>query len=146
MSKGVQPDGAWFEGAWGYHFYTLSAVWALTEAARNCGIDLYGEPLKKMFLAPIQLAMPNGVLPAFNDSTEVNVRNDLYELAYARYHDPVLVRGFPSGPRRSDFALWFGDDELAHRTPRNRSAAAIRRPPATRFWSAARACRPPGSV
>lgn len=112
MSKGVQPDGAWFEGAWGYHFYTLSAVWPLTEAARNCGIDLYGEPLKKMFLAPIQLAMPNGVLPAFNDSTEVNVRNDLYELAYARYHDPLLARGFPDGARRSDFALWFGDDEL----------------------------------
>jgi oligo-alginate lyase len=111
MSKGVQADGAWFEGAWGYHFYTLSAVWALTEAAHNCGIDLYGEPLKKMFLAPIQLAMPNGVLPAFNDSSEVNARNDLYELAYARYHDPALVRGFPSGPRRSEFALWFGDDD-----------------------------------
>jgi hypothetical protein len=112
MSTGVQPDGAWFEGAWGYHFYTLSAVWPLTEAARNCGIDLYGEPLKKMFLAPIQLAMPNGVLPAFNDSTEVNVRNDLYELAYARYQDPALARGLPAGARRSEFALWFGNDDL----------------------------------
>ena len=111
MAKGVQPDGAWFEGAWGYHFYTLSALWSLTEAARNCGIDLYGEPLKKMFLAPVQLAMPNGMLPAFNDSTEVNARNDLYELAWARYHDPAFARGFPAGNRRGDFALWFGDDQ-----------------------------------
>ncbi|HEY1494420.1 MAG TPA: heparinase II/III family protein [Candidatus Solibacter sp.] len=112
MAKGVQPDGAWYEGAWGYHFYTLSAVWALTEAARNCGTDLYGEPLKNMFLAPVMLAMPNGYLPAFNDSTEVNVRNDLYELAYARYHEPAFARGLPAGARRSDFALWYGADDV----------------------------------
>ena len=29
MSKGVQGDGVWHEGAWGYHFYTISAVWPL---------------------------------------------------------------------------------------------------------------------
>jgi hypothetical protein len=127
MARGVQPDGAWFEGAWGYHFYTLSAVWALAEAARNCGTDLYGEPLKKMFLAPVMLAMPNGYLPAFNDSTEVNVRNDLYELAYARYHDPAFTRGLPAGPRRSDYALWFGADEIAAtdaKSPGSRNSVA----------------------
>jgi len=112
MAKGVQADGAWFEGAWGYHFYTLSAVWPLTEAARNSGVDLYGEPLKKMFLAPVELAMPNGLLPAFNDSNEVNIRNDLYELAWARYHDPRLALGLAGSNRRNDFALWFGADEL----------------------------------
>ena len=111
MARGVQPDGAWFEGAWGYHFYTLSAVWPLTEAARNCGIDLYGEPLRKMFLAPVQLAMPNGMLPAFNDSAEVNMRNELYELAWARYHDPSFAPGLAGATRRNDFALWFGADD-----------------------------------
>src|SRR5215469_4440350 len=95
MAKGVQEDGVWFEGAWGYHFYTLNAVWPLVEAARNCGIDLYAEPLKKMFEAPIRLAMPNLMLPAFNDSTEVDVHNELYELAWARYHDPVMLAGIP---------------------------------------------------
>ena len=111
MARGVLPDGAWFEGAWGYHFYTLSAVWPLTEAARNCGIDLYGEPLKKMFVAPVLLAMPNAMLPAFNDSTEVSIRNDLYELAWARYHEPALARGLAGSARRNDFALWFGEDQ-----------------------------------
>jgi hypothetical protein len=112
MAKGVQSDGAWFEGAWGYHFYTLSAVWPLTEAARNQGIDLYGEPLKKMFLAPVQLAMPNGKLPAFNDSTEVNVRNDEYELAWARYREPAFALGLSGSNRRNDFALFYGADDL----------------------------------
>jgi hypothetical protein len=112
MVRGVQADGVWFEGAWGYHFYTLSAVWPLTEAARNCGIDLYGEPLRKMFLAPVQLAMPNGKLPAFNDSSEVNVRNDEYELAWSRYHESAFGLGLTGAVRRNEFALFFGADDL----------------------------------
>jgi hypothetical protein len=52
MARGVQEDGVWYEGAWGYHFYTLSALWPLVEAARNCGTDLYGEPLKKCLKRP----------------------------------------------------------------------------------------------
>jgi hypothetical protein len=111
MSKGVQPDGAWYEGAWGYHFYTLSAVWPLVEAARNSGIDLYGEPLHKMFQAPVQLAMPNLKLPAFNDSTEVDVHSPLYELAYARYKDPIFVPAIPSN-RKNEYAVWFGVETL----------------------------------
>ena len=102
MAKGVQGDGVWFEGAWGYHLYTLSALWPLAEAARNSGIDLYGDPLKKMFLAPILLAMPNLMLPAFNDSTESPVRNNLYELAYARYRDPVYLRALSGANRRNE--------------------------------------------
>ncbi len=112
MAKGVQGDGVWYEGAWGYHFYTLSALWPLTEAARNSGIDLYGEPLRKMFQAPVQLAMPNLMLPAFNDSAESPVRNNLYELAYARYRDPLYLRALAGAPRRNEYALWFGADAL----------------------------------
>ena len=111
MAKGVQGDGVWFEGAWGYHFYTLNALWPLTEAARNSGIDLYGMPLRKMFLAPILLAMPNLMLPAFNDSAETAARNNLYELAFARYGDPLLTKAIAT-PRRGDHALWFGAAEI----------------------------------
>lgn len=112
MDKGVQDDGVWFEGSWGYHFYTLSALWPLTESARNCGIDLYGKPLKKMYQAPILLAMPNLLLPAFNDGSEMNVRNNLYELAYARYHDPLYLTALAGSNRCNDCALWFGITQL----------------------------------
>lgn len=112
MAKGVQSDGVWFEGAWGYHAYTMSAIWALTEAARNNGIDLYGEPLKKMYEAPVLFAMPNLMLPAFNDSTEADIHNPLYELAYARYHDPIYLAALAGTNRRSEMALWFGVDRL----------------------------------
>jgi hypothetical protein len=89
----------------------MNAVWPLVEAARNCGLDLYGEAFKKMFEAPIRLAMPNLMLPAFNDSTEVDVHTELYELGWARYHDPVMLAAIPAA-RNNAFALWFGESQL----------------------------------
>jgi hypothetical protein len=112
MAKGVQSDGVWHEGAWGYHLYTMSAVWPLVEAARNCDINLYGDPFRKMFEAPVQLAMPNLMLPAFNDSTETDVHNPLYELAYARYQDPVDLAALAGQSRSNNYGLWFGVDAL----------------------------------
>ncbi len=128
MRKGVSPDGVWWEGAWGYHFYTLSALWHLTEAARNCGINLYGDELKRMFDAPFKFMMPNWRLPAFNDSTEVallteigfarfGITQPIYELAYARYREPLYAALLSRGERRNDFALWFGVGELPQPQP-----------------------------
>ncbi len=110
MAKGVSPDGPWYEGAWGYHFYTLSALAHLTEGAFHSGIDLYGPALKRMFDAPIEMAMPDLVLPAFNDSHTVNLAGSagLYETAYARYKDPRQATVAALGRRRSDSALLHG--------------------------------------
>lgn len=114
MAKGVTPDGAWLEGAWGYHFYTMSAIWSLTEAARNCGIDLYCPEYKSMFDAPLTFAMPNLRLPAFNDSYEYNLSAGpgIYELAYARYKDPLCLELISRSDRTNDFALWFGQAKV----------------------------------
>ncbi|MCX8036266.1 MAG: heparinase II/III family protein [Candidatus Sumerlaeia bacterium] len=119
MEKGVQADGCWWEGAWGYHFYTVSAVWPLTEAARNCGINLYGEQFKKMFDAPLALAMPNLVLPPWNDSSTVNLLAEapVYELAYARYKDPAYLAILSKSDRQNERALWFGVEELPKGNP-----------------------------
>lgn len=128
MKRGVSEDGVWWEGAWGYHFYTLSALWHLTEAARNCGLNLYSAELKRMFDAPFKFMMPNWRLPAFNDSTEVALRTEIgfarfgvtqpiYELAYARYREPMYAALLYGSERRSDFALWFGVGELPEPQP-----------------------------
>lgn len=120
IRDGVTPDGGWWEGAWGYHFYTLSALWPLCEAARNCGIDLYGEKLKSMFDAPIKFASPSLRLPAFSDSGEVNLRASagIYELAYARFGDPRYLELISDGDRASDHALWYGVDDPPKSSPR----------------------------
>ncbi len=119
MEKGVQADGCWWEGAWGYHFYTISALWPLTEAARNCGINLYGEQFKKMFDAPLALAMPNLVLPPWNDSGAVNLlaQAPAYELAYARYQNPAYLAILSQSNRRNERAMWFGVEDLPKSDP-----------------------------
>ena len=114
MEKGVSPDGCWFEGAWGYHFYTMSATWPLTEAARNCGIDLYCPEFKRMFEAPLKFTMPIMALPAFNDSGQSSLAGGtpLCEIAYARYKDPIFLELLTRSNRRNDFALCVGETQL----------------------------------
>lgn len=114
LEKGVGPDGQWWEGAWSYHFYTMSAVWPLPEAARNCGFDLYVDPVKRMYDAPLRFAMPNLHLPAFNDSGEVSLEGvaSEYELGYARFGNPDYLRLLKKADRKRATALYFGVDAL----------------------------------
>jgi len=112
--QGVRDDGMWCEGASGYHFFTIEGLWPLAEAARHCGLDLYDARFKSMFDGPLALAMPNLTLPNFNDSGTVLLtsRADLYELAYARWHDPRYAPMLAAGRRKGDLALWFGTPDL----------------------------------
>lgn len=114
MIKGVTADGGWWEGAWGYHFYTMNALWPLTEAARNCGMQLYGAEFRRMFDAPLKFAMPNLRLPAFSDSGVVDLSKSrgIYELAYSRYRDPAYLSLISSSARISDYAFWYGEASL----------------------------------
>lgn len=73
---------------------------------------MYGEPIKKMFEAPFSLIMPNLKLPPFNDSGEVNIQQDIYELAFARFNEPIFLSALQGSRRQNSFALWFGVDQL----------------------------------
>ena len=114
IAKGVTDDGPWFEGAWGYHFYTLNALVHLTECARHCGINLYSPRLKLMFDAPLHMAMPDLNLPAFHDSGTVSLvaSAPLYEIAYARYRDPHYRALLDASNRQSLYALLYGEPQL----------------------------------
>ena len=65
------------------------------EIAKRHGMDLWKqEPaLTSMFRSPLGIVLPNGELPAFNDSEEVRLyaNASLYELAYENTHDPMLL-------------------------------------------------------
>jgi hypothetical protein len=126
IARGIQDDGMWVEGSSGYHFYALSALQPLAEAARHAGIDLYSQRYKSMFDAPLRLAMPDHRLPNFNDSGLVDLANnsDDYELAYARWHDPAYLPLITSSKRQGPLGLFYGVDVL----PRNPAPA----PPAAK--------------
>ena len=80
-------DGFWIEGTFGYHFYALRALVATAQMAKCDGINLWKqEPaLLSLFDGPMAVVLPNGYLPAFNDSNPVNLyqQDYLYEQAYA---------------------------------------------------------------
>lgn len=114
MEKSVTPDGFWYEGAWGYHFYALDPLLRLAEMGAKNGYDLYAaEPLKRMFDAPLRMLLPSGNLPAFNDSKEVNLYgyDALYEFAWAHYADPAYAAVLGTRTRGLN-ALLFGSEDV----------------------------------
>jgi hypothetical protein len=119
IAKGINGDGQWYEGAWGYHFYTMNAMSSLVEAGQRCGLKLYdyqsdGKSYRRLFDGPIDLAMPNLELPAFSDSSQVRVAGsqNLYELAYVHYKDPKFAEVLRAGKRQSLEAMLFGPVKL----------------------------------
>lgn len=110
IEKGVSDDGMWYEGAWGYHYYTMSALSPLAVAAHNIGIDLYTDRYKSMYTAPLHFMGPGGELPAFHDSGTASAlgAGNLYEIAYARWKDPVLLLPVMRAGRRSLETLLYG--------------------------------------
>ncbi len=112
LAEGVRDDGMWWEGAWSYHFYTLSSLWPLAEAARLNGVDLYTEPYRRMFAAPLELAGPTRVLPAFNDSRRVPLASQAaeFEVAAARFDDPRFAQIIAGADRGGETVLWMGAD------------------------------------
>jgi len=118
LEKGLREDGMWLEGSSGYHYFTIAGLWPLAEAARNCGRDLYTPRFRAMFDGPLALAMPNLVLPNFNDSGTVPLENqsDFYELAFSRYQKPAYLPLLSNSDRRGRLALLFGSP-LPSNTP-----------------------------
>jgi len=120
MRESVQGDGVWYEGAWGYHFYALDPLCQLAEMAARAGLDLWAEaPLRKMFEAPLRFALPDGTLPNFNDSGNVSLYSydRLYEMAYARYGDPLFASVLARRARGREALFWGAETLPATQAP-----------------------------
>ena len=108
IDESVVDDGMWYEGSWVYHMESLRAISQLAEAARRAGYNIWNHPkLKKMYTLPLGMIMPNGILPAFNDSIYYSINSSLYELAYARFNLVELANAI-SPDKRGLEALIFG--------------------------------------
>lgn len=109
-------EGFWTEGAWGYQFYAMRALTMTAQMASRRGMDLWKqEPnLLALFHSPLGVLLPDGSLPAFNDSGSPNLygQSFLYEVAYAATHDPVLLNVIEHGARGDREAFLFGAPKL----------------------------------
>ncbi|CAG7616999.1 heparinase II/III family protein [Paenibacillus allorhizosphaerae] len=127
MESSLSDDGFWYEGAWGYHFYTLGAQVQLVMAAQFMGLPLYGNNrFQSMFRAPLQCMFPDGTLPPVHDSGTVNVNQyaPLYEFSSGFFdvgHEVIAASS-----RDSVEAILFGtSDTTGGKQEESRSAALV---------------------
>lgn len=98
--ESVTAEGLWYEGATAYHFYALQAILQTVDAVQGGGVDLTGNPvLKKLFRTPLELAYPNGQLPAINDSDRSSIAGHrrIYAFAAQTWPDADLKAFAESG-------------------------------------------------
>ncbi|MDO5319788.1 MAG: heparinase II/III family protein [bacterium] len=110
LQTGILSDGCWYEGAWGYHFYTMSSLMPYFTALRNLGEEP-PEIFRRMFDPPFGQMTPDGHLPAVNDSGRPTFvpgsYAELYERAWTWWKDPRFGWWVSQKPRRTmDYALW----------------------------------------
>jgi hypothetical protein len=109
LRESVTADGAWFEGAWGYHFYALNPLLMTREMAERAGIAVpEASALKRMLDAPLACVFPDGTLPNFNDSgyTSIASESAWYDIGYRLFQDArYLSVATPTG-RGLESLLW----------------------------------------
>ena len=121
LVKGITPDGWWYEGSPGYHFYTLRALTRFALIAKNNDLRLpHTLRMIEMLLAPFRVAYPDLGLPTINDSSPANLAGlapyleagtDLFD---DRRLAPALARLYESTKteRTSFEAICYGPDKL----------------------------------
>ena len=130
LIRGVGADGLWWEGSLSYHYYVLGALSWTIRGLRAAGRVFEHESVAQaMFRAPLDLAFPDGSLPAMNDcwyhislTGEVGhgipTADGFYEMAYGWFGDPafawVVELNRRSGPRRTFEALLDGATVVPH--------------------------------
>ncbi len=128
MAESVTSDGFWYEGSWGYHFYTLSALTYLAELGKRAGLDLFADPsLRAMYLFPVEFAPPDMVLPAFNDSHELDLRaagRNRMEVAYGEYGDEHVLLAL-AGTSRPEWGLFWGAEDIPSDMPSPLSSSVV---------------------
>lgn len=116
VEKGVTSDGQWYERAWGYHFYTTSALEPIAIAIRLNGLAPIPDRFKLLFDGPLKFLTPTSELPAFHDTARVRfdprANATHYELAYAFWGDPLHGAVLAQTDRRNLYATLFGRDTI----------------------------------
>jgi hypothetical protein len=117
--EAITPDGAWYEGAWGYHFFALNPMLLTREMAVRAGIALpEAAALKRMLDAPLACVFPDNTLPNFSDSGYTNIASEarLYDMGYRIFQDPRYLAIATAAPRGVESLLW-GAGTLEGRKP-----------------------------
>ena len=95
IGKHKNNDGWINEGSPHYHYYPLEALLFTANAVKCRGIKLFDKDLHDMFVEPVKGTYPDLSFPAHSDGwygANLLSQSALYEIADARYNDPLLKR------------------------------------------------------
>ena len=128
LQQGVSEDGIWWEGSLSYHYYMLDAVvWTMRILRATDRSFDDGGILKRMFLTPILISLPDLKLPSLNDCWHfiglldkvghgIPEAEGFYETAFAWFRDPafawVLQQNYRLRSRTCFEALLEGVEEV----------------------------------
>jgi hypothetical protein len=127
LRESITPDGPWYEGAWGYHFFALDPLFLTREMAERANLAVPEAPaLKRMLDAPLECVFPDGSLPAFNDSGGSRLAGEAryYEIGYRLFHDPRYLAVLDGTTRGREALLW-GEASLPAGRPPELSSAVL---------------------
>lgn len=124
LEKGMLPDGIWFEGSFGYHFYALTSFFAYEKFAIHTEHSQIHHPnYRKMMEVLIPYLMPDGQIPMLNDTTYGHNVSSLYlyEFAYREWKSQdmlwILNLLYKNQKRDNLEALLYGAEELGLGNP-----------------------------
>ena len=128
LAQGVTREGLWWEVSLSYHYYSLDAIVRTLSILKATGESFDdGGVVRRMFLAPVRVALPDLRLPSVNDcwhfiGLEERVGHGIpeadgfYETANAWFQDPafawILRQNYRSRPRTCFEALLDGAPEI----------------------------------
>ena len=141
LERGVTEEGLWWEVSLSYHYYSLDAIVRTLRILKATGRSFDGGGvLRRMFLAPILVSLPDLKLPSVNDcwhfiGLEERVGHGIpdadgfYETAYAWFRDPafawILQRNYRTRPRDSFEALLDGARVIPDGEPQGRDSRLL---------------------
>lgn len=83
---GIDGDGLWYEGSFGYHFFTFQAMLGMLQTMQNIGMSVDTTAIQGMLDMPLRAPFPDGSLAMLNDGSRQafseGLRN-VYEQALA---------------------------------------------------------------
>lgn len=119
LERGMLPDGMWFEGSFGYHFFALASFFAYEKFAIHTKHSHITHPnYRRMMETPVYYRQPDGLFPMLNDTTYEHYQTSfyLYEFAYRETGSMVmrqiLSQYYETHSREHLEALLYGVDGM----------------------------------
>lgn len=134
LEHGVTDSGVWFEGTFGYHFYSLEAFFQYERFAVHTEHSHIGHPLyRKMLMAAVTFAQPDFDFSKLNDTYDghgtLSGKSLLYEFAYRQSGDTeylrILHRMYQTKKRGGIDTFFWGVEKLPECEPAADTTACI---------------------